>query len=72
MPENPQAVRTLARIAFSQIGSVSESEREQVLIALVELLPEGEAIHAEQALYHLREQRKAQLTLRAVLEGGAS
>lgn len=68
MAEHSNGVRIMARLAFGQLDTVTEPEREQVLLALQELLPDGEAELAEQALYHLREQRRAQLTLRGLLE----
>lgn len=70
MSETTQsALRVVACIAFRHIAELPEYQREQVLVALVEVLPETEAVHAQEALYHLREQRKCQLTLKAILEG---
>ena len=62
-----RAVCAAACIAFRHIDEVSEGEREQVLMALVELLPDAEAEIADRTLFHFREQRKAQLELAGIL-----
>lgn len=62
------ALRTAACLAFRHIGEVSESEREAVLMALVEVLPEREGELAERMLFHLREERRLQLELGLLLE----
>lgn len=63
------ALRTAARIAFRHIAEVGETEREQVLVALIEVLPEADAAIAEQMLFHFREQRRFQLKLALILDG---
>lgn len=62
------AYRTAACIAFRHIDEVSEGEREHVLIALVDILPETEAKLAEQMLYHMREERRLQHELELIFE----
>jgi hypothetical protein len=64
------AQRTAATIAFRHIDEVSVSEREHVLIALIDALPEAEAAVAEQMLFHMREERRLQLELGLALGGG--
>ncbi len=66
------AIRTAACIAFRHLDEVSDSEREQVLIALVDVLPARESELAQTTLYHLREQRKAQLELAGILDAQRS
>ncbi|MBA4136748.1 MAG: hypothetical protein C0518_05475 [Opitutus sp.] len=63
------ALRTTAQIAFRFIDTLSEREREQVLTALVVTCPQEEGEIAQRALYHLQQQRKEQMTLKAILEG---
>jgi hypothetical protein len=62
------ALRTAACLAFKHIDEVGASEREGVLVALVEVLPDAEARLAEQMLFHFREERKFQLELALALE----
>lgn len=62
------ALRFAACLAFRHIDEVDESRREEVLVALVEVLPEPEARIAEQALFHLRESRRAQLELHGIVD----
>jgi hypothetical protein len=62
------ARRTAAVIAFRHLDEVTESEREEVLIALVDALPAREAELAEQMLYHLREERRVQMQLEGIFE----
>lgn len=61
------AQRTVACIAFRHIDETNESQREQVLLALIESLPEGEAKLAQDALYHFREHRRLQMQLAEIL-----
>ncbi|MBI2517613.1 MAG: sensor histidine kinase [Opitutae bacterium] len=56
-----------ARIAYRFFDALSDTEREQVLLALVEVLPQPDAEVAQNALYHLQQQRKAGLALRTRL-----
>lgn len=67
---NNAAHRIAACIAFRHIAEVSEHEREQVLIALIDLLPEREAELAERMLFHFREQRRIQMELTLALDAG--
>lgn len=62
------ALRTAACLAFRHIDEVGEGEREKVLIALIEVLPEAEAQVAEQVLFHAREERKLQMRLALILD----
>ncbi len=62
------AQRTAAVIAFRHVGEVTEREREHVLIALIDALPEAEAELAERMLFHLREERRLQLELALILD----
>lgn|GEM_PF-4852380 len=62
------AMCTAAVVAFRHIGDVDISERESVLVTLIELLPESEAELAEGVLYHLRESNKKQLKLLGILD----
>ena len=64
------ALRATARIAFRYFEGLTEQEREQVLLTLIEVLPGNEGEIAAQALFHLRKQHDAQLTLKSILEGG--
>lgn len=57
-----------AILAFHHIKEVSEHDREQVLIALIDSLPEPEAEKAERALFYLREDRKAQFELALAID----
>jgi hypothetical protein len=66
-PDFRTAARVAACFAFRQIEAATEAEREAVLVALVETLPEGEAKIAQDALFNLREARRLQMELRAVL-----
>jgi len=66
--ENIQALRTVAGIAFRYIDELNVAEREHVLIALVEVLPEQEATSAEAALFALRVARRCQLELAGILK----
>jgi hypothetical protein len=70
MSEEPiqSALRTAACLAFRHIHEVGASEREQVLIALIEVLPEAEAALAEQVLFHAREERRLQMELGLMLD----
>jgi len=56
-------------LRHSDEASTSEAEREAILAAAAETFsgPTGEV--AAQTLFHLREQRRLQLTLRGLLEG---
>lgn len=63
------ARRTAACIAFRHINDVSEREREHVLVALMDVLPEREGKLAQDALFALRESRRLQLELHALVEG---
>ena len=70
MSENvTAALRLAAIVAFRHIDELPEHQREQVLLALIEVLPTSESEIAQNALFHFREQRKHQLTLKAILEG---
>lgn len=71
-PEMRKAFLTAALIAYGHRSDLSDANLEQVLIALVELLPESEGAKANDALFHMRESHKAQLTLDSILEEGKS
>lgn len=72
MPETTQAaLRTVACLALRHIDDVNPAQREQVLIALVELLPEREAALANDALVALREARRLQMELTGMVLGVA-
>lgn len=64
----PSIQRAVACIAFRHIDEACTDEREQILIALIEALPETEAKLAQDALFHLREANKAQMQLALVLD----
>lgn len=69
MPDFSPAVCAAVRIAHRNFKALGDTEREQVLIALVETGDSPEAGAANEALYHMREAQKAQFTLKAILEG---
>ena len=72
MPETTKAaLRTVAEIALRHIDEVDASQREQVLIALVEVLPPREALLANDALVALRESRRLQMELTGMVLGVA-
>ena len=72
MPETTKAaLRTVACIALRHIEEIDAAQREQVLIALVEVLPEREATLANDALVALRESRRLQMELTGMLLGVA-
>ncbi len=72
MPETTKAaLRTVATIALRHIDDVNLAQREQVLIALVEVLPEREAAVANEALVALRESRRLQMELTGMVLGVA-
>lgn len=56
-----------ARTAFRFYDDLSDAEREQVLPALVELMPQREAEIAQNTLSHLQQHREAGPALRALL-----
>lgn len=64
-------LRTALSVAFRHIDDVSttDGEREAVLAAIASHMASAEAELAAQQLFHLREQRRLQLTLRAILDG---
>ncbi len=66
------AQRETALLAFKHIDEVSEHQREQVLLTLIDVLPEAEAEKAERALFYLRENRKAQFELALALDAYGS
>ncbi len=65
-------LHTALRVAFRELDvpSTTASERESVLAAMTEHLPSKEAELAAQTLHHLREQRRLQMTLKSILDGG--
>lgn len=69
MSNASKALRAAACIAFRYCDQLPESEREQVLVALIEVLPDREAELAQTVLFHLQHQRKHQLELKAIIEG---
>jgi hypothetical protein len=72
VPETTQAaLRTVACLALRHIDDVNPAQREQVLIALVEVLPEREAAVANDALQALRNARRLQMELNDLLLGAA-
>jgi len=72
VPETTKAaLRTVACIALRNIDEVNVAQREQVLIALVEVLPEAEASIANEALVALRESRRLQMQLAGLVLGVA-
>jgi vesicle coat complex subunit len=72
VPETTKAaLRTAAVIALRHIDEVNVAQREQVLVALVEVLPEAEAAVANEALIALRECRRLQMQLTGLLLGVA-
>ena len=66
-PLTEAALRTAACVAFRHIDEINEHEREAVLVALVEVLPEPDAELAQSALFHFRKQRDFQLQLAGIL-----
>lgn len=66
------ALRVAACFAFRHIHEASEHAREQVLVALVEVLPAAEASRAQDALFALREAHRLQLELQGVLSARAA
>ena len=64
-------LHTALRVAFRHIDAAdtTRTERESVLSAMVSCLPDREAELAAQSLHHLREGRKAQMTLKAIIDG---
>lgn len=68
MDEHKSALRTAAMIAYRSFDSLTEQERSDVLVALMATGNDDEADLANKTLYHLREQRRLQLTLRSILE----
>lgn len=69
MHDHSPAVCAAVKIAHRQFPALNDVEREQVLIALVETGDAREGAAANDALYYQREARKAQMTLKAILEG---
>jgi hypothetical protein len=69
-----EALRVTLRIALGAVTKEDavESDREAVLVTCAERLrgPEGEA--AARSLFHMREQRREQLMLSALLDGVGS
>lgn len=63
------ALRQTVQIAARHMDGLTEQEREAVLMAAVAVLPSQEGEVAQTALYHLQQQRKAQLTLCSILNG---
>ena len=66
----PKAIRWAARLAFRQFETLTDQEREAVLIVLVQYEEPPEAELAEKTLYHLREERSHQLLLTSILGKG--
>jgi len=62
------ARRTAACLAFKHIDEVTDRQCEEVLVALIDSLPAADAARADRMLFHLREQRKAQLELAIVVD----
>jgi hypothetical protein len=62
----------VACLALRHIDEVNLAQREQVLIALVEVLPEREALLANDALQSLRESNRLQMELTGMLLGNSS
>lgn len=62
------ARRTAACLAFKHVDELDETKREEVLVALIDALPEAEAEKAERALFFMREQRRAQMELAIAVE----
>ena len=60
--------QAVACLAFRHIDEARTDEREHILIALIETLPEAEAKLAQDALFHLRAANKAQMQLALVLD----
>jgi len=69
MSEHSESVQVTVRLAHRFFDKLSESEQDHALVALVETGNAAEASAANDLLYLRREQRKAQLTLRALLDG---
>lgn len=69
MSSSPSLLTAL-RVAFRHVddAGTSDAEHEQILMALAEHAPDAEAETASRALFHLREQRRLQMTLRSILE----
>ncbi len=65
--ETKAALKTAVRIAFRIFEDLTETDREAVLVALIELADQREAEFAVTMLFHLREQRKTQLQLRGLI-----
>lgn len=62
------SLRTAALIAYRSFDSLTEAEKCDVLLSLVATGRGEEAELAGKSLFHLREQRRLQLTLRSILE----
>lgn len=69
MPDTRDCLLTAVRIAYRQFDQLTEAEQSAVLVSLMHVGGEQEADLANKTLFHLREQRRLQLTLRAVLDG---
>jgi len=67
--EKKAAIRTTALIAFESVERLTEKQLEALLITLIEAGTDAEAEIAEKQLYHKQEARKAQLLLKAIIEG---
>ncbi len=67
MPENLTSLQVAVSIALRNIDDLNDTEREHVLAAAVEVFAGEVGETATRSLYHLREQRRLQMTLRAVL-----
>lgn len=67
----PDAIQTALIVALrhSDAATTTEQEREAVLIAIADIFSGERGELAAKSLHHLREQRRLQLTLRAILEG---
>jgi hypothetical protein len=67
---NNPSLLTALRVAFRHVddADTSDLEHEAILTAIAEHAPDAEAEMASRALFHLREQRRLQLTLRSILE----
>lgn len=72
MSNSEEALRTTLRIALAAVSKdgAKESDREAVLLTCSEKLAGQEADTAARSLFHMREQRREQLTLSSMLEGG--
>lgn len=69
MSEQAQIALCVAvTVALRQLDSLCERDREQVLLAAVEVMPEAKARAAQDALFALREARRLQMELVGLIQ----